>query len=184
MRTVAHYARASAMSKTVLLILPALILFLFLVLKLVEQVHDVGAALDRVIVPEQDLRYGPEPHAPAQLRPDERRGAFQALERFFTAAPVGAHEDLRVLQVVGDLDPGHGNKTDAGVLDLSHQDVGDFIPHLVADARRSFIGWFGHGIIRRGHGAGSKVFEILPLRSAPCSLHYALRKSLSGNPAG
>src|SRR5512143_1157609 len=110
------------------------VLLLLVLFQLAEQFHDVGAPFQRGVKTEEKLRDKPHPHSSSELQANKGRGALETLEGFLFVPAVDAHEHLCVSQVISHLDIGHCNETDTGVLDLAHEDIGDLLFHLVADA--------------------------------------------------
>jgi len=140
---------------------------------------------------EQKLRHMSHPHAMTEFRTNEWGSACQPFERFlfFLFAPVDAEEDLGVSEIVGDIDIGDRNEPDPRILDLPHQDIGNFLFHLVAYAHGTFKGWLGHGFftLQKSEDGRRREFHGCFLNiPAACSALWlrSLRVFLSGNPAG
>src|SRR5512144_2031085 len=110
------------------------VLLLLALFQFAEQFHDVSAAFQRGVKTEEKLRDKPHPHSSSELQANKGRRALETLEGFLLVPAVDANEHLCVSQVVCHLNIGHCNETDTGVLDLAHEDIGDLMFHLVADA--------------------------------------------------
>src|SRR5688500_4415253 len=106
-----------------------------LILDLSEQLEDTVAGLDRVVVPDHELRNVPDRQAAAELSAQPWGGIGQRLERLIALvlAAEDADPDLGRAEVACGLDARDRGEPDARVLHLTLQQLHQLLPDLAVE---------------------------------------------------
>src|SRR5262249_46683419 len=117
----------------------------------------------RLVEPELELRDSPQPEAPADLTPHERRGAIEGprglLARLFVAERRVV--DARELQVGRD---GHAGQRDEADPRIVHRAAAEQLAQLLADLLADTVGAVAHTAVRSRLGARVSNAERAPSR--------------------
>src|SRR5712691_6151302 len=118
-----------------------------------QDLFDSVLALDRLVEPELELRDAAQPQAPADLTPQEGRGAIEGPRRLLARFLIAERRvvDARELQVGRDSHAGERDEANTGIVDRA---AAEQLAQLVADLFTDAVGTVVHCSCRAPlHGA-------------------------------